>query len=59
MAEVKVLNQNYPIIIEQDEDGVFIVDCPSLKGCHTHGSTIEEAMENIKEVIELCLGNVD
>jgi len=38
-----------------DEDGVYIVSCPQLKGCYSYGETIEEAMENIKEDIELCL----
>lgn len=38
-----------------DEDGVYIVSCPQLKGCHSYGESIEEAMENIKEAIELCL----
>jgi len=46
-----------PIIIEMDEDGVYIVSCPQLKGCHSYGESIEEAMENIKEAIELCLEN--
>ncbi len=46
-----------PIIIEMDEDGVYIVSCPQLKGCHSYGETIEEAMENIKEAIDLCLEN--
>ena len=44
-----------PILIETDEDGYYIVSCPLLKGCHSYGTTIEEAMENIKEVIHLCL----
>jgi predicted RNase H-like HicB family nuclease len=44
-----------PVIIERDEDGYFIVSCPLFKGCHTYGETLEEAMENIKEVIDLCL----
>ena len=44
-----------PILIEQDEDGVFIVSCPTFKGCHSYGKTVEEGMENIKEVIEICL----
>ena len=38
-----------------DEDGYYIVSCPIFKGCHTYGETIEEALENIKEVIEMCL----
>ena len=44
-----------PIIIETDEDGIFIVSCPQFKGCHTYGKTIDEALARIKEVIELCL----
>ena len=44
-----------PIIIEVDEDGYYIVSCPSFKGCHSYGETIDEALENIKEVIEMCL----
>ncbi len=44
-----------PILIEQDEDNVFIVSCPVFKGCHSYGNTIEKALENIREVIEMCL----
>lgn len=44
-----------PIIIEMDEDGYYIVSCPMFKGCHSYGETIEQALENIKEAIELCL----
>jgi predicted RNase H-like HicB family nuclease len=44
-----------PIIIETDEDGVFIVSCPQFKGCHTFGKTIDEALVRIKEVIEICM----
>jgi len=44
-----------PIIIEMDEDGYYIVSCPLFKGCHSYGESIDEALENIKEVIEMCL----
>ncbi|MFA6332141.1 MAG: type II toxin-antitoxin system HicB family antitoxin [Methanoregula sp.] len=44
-----------PIIIETDEDGIFIVSCPLFKGCHSYGRTIDEALARIKEVIELCM----
>ena len=44
-----------PVIIEMDEDGYYIVSCPLFKGCHSYGETIEEALENIREVIEICL----
>lgn len=48
------MDKHFPIIIEQDEDGVFIVSCPVFAGCHSQGNTVEEAMTNIQEVIELC-----
>ena len=41
----------YRIIIEQDEDGVFVVECPSLPGCVSRGKTRKEAIENIQEAI--------
>ena len=44
-----------PIIVEQDEDKVYIVSCPQFKGCHSYGSTIDEAMQNLNEVIEMCM----
>ncbi len=46
---------HFPIIIEMDEDGYYIVGCPLFKGCHSYGVTIEEALNNIREVIELCI----
>ncbi|HPC76694.1 MAG TPA: type II toxin-antitoxin system HicB family antitoxin [bacterium] len=46
---------HFPVIIEVDEDGYYIVSCPLFKGCHSYGETIDEALENIKEVIEMCL----
>ena len=36
-----------PILIEQDEDNIYIVSCPVYKGCHSYGKTIEEAINNI------------
>ena len=44
-----------PIIVELDEDGYYIVSCPLFKGCHSYGESIDEALENIKEVIEMCM----
>ncbi|MCD5384021.1 type II toxin-antitoxin system HicB family antitoxin [candidate division WOR-3 bacterium] len=44
-----------PIIIEMDEDGYYIVSCPLFRGCHSYGETMDEALENIQEVIEMCM----
>lgn len=43
----------YNVIIEQDEDGIFVVSCPALQGCCTQGETYAEALENIKDAIRL------
>ncbi|MBT4513105.1 MAG: type II toxin-antitoxin system HicB family antitoxin [Chloroflexi bacterium] len=43
------------VSIEQDEDGVFIAECPSIPGCVSQGKTEQESMENIKEAIRDCL----
>lgn len=55
MRAVKKKSYHLPILLEQDEDGIYIVSCPSFKGCHSFGKTVDEAMVNIREVIELCL----
>lgn len=44
-----------PILVEQDEDNIYIVSCPIFKGCHSYGNTIDEALENIKEIIDMCI----
>jgi len=44
-----------PILVEMDEDGYYMVSCPLFKGCHSYGRTIDEALENMREVIEMCL----
>jgi predicted RNase H-like HicB family nuclease len=51
--ENKILH--LPIVIEQDEDDFYIVSCPVFKGCHSYGKTIDEALENIREVIDMCI----
>jgi len=45
----------FQVVIEQDEDGYYIADVPALRGCHTQGKTFEEAIINIREVIEMCV----
>jgi predicted RNase H-like HicB family nuclease len=45
----------FQVIIEQDEEGYYVAECPALKACYTQGKTYEEVMDNIKDVIALCL----
>ena len=44
-----------PIIVEKDEDNFYVVECPLFEGCYTQGKTLDEALKNIREVIELVL----
>lgn len=41
----------YRVLIEQDEDGVFVAEAPALPGCISQGATRAEAINNIKEAI--------
>ena len=41
----------YRVLIEQDEDGVFVAECPSLPGCVSQGASRKEALENIRDAI--------
>ncbi len=38
----------FRIVVEQDEDGIYIVSCPALKGCYSQGTTVEEAIKKYK-----------
>jgi predicted RNase H-like HicB family nuclease len=45
----------FNVTLERDEDGVWVVECPSIPGCVSEGATREEALANIKNAIQLCL----
>jgi predicted RNase H-like HicB family nuclease len=45
----------FSVTLDQDEDGVWVVECPAIPGCVSQGATKDEALENIKEAIALCL----
>lgn len=45
----------YRVTIEQDEDGAFVAEAPSLPGCVSQGKTRAEALANIKEAIAAYL----
>ena len=42
-------------LLERDEDGMLVAECPSIPGCISEGKTEEEALENIREAIIGCL----
>ena len=42
----------YRVLVEQDEDGMFVAEVPSLPGCISQGATRDEAIANIREAIQ-------
>ena len=41
----------FRVVIQQDEDGMFVAECPSLPGCVSQGKTRKEALDNIRDAI--------
>jgi len=55
MCEDGAGKMKFNVTIDRDEDGVWIVECPSIPGCISQGATRDEALEDIEEAIRLCL----
>ena len=49
------MSKTFTVVIEQDEDGMYVGRVPELKGCLSQGDTVDGFMKNMKEAIELCL----
>ena len=47
--------QQLPLFIEKDEDDFYVVECPLFDGCYSQGKTLDEALTNIREVLNLVL----
>jgi predicted RNase H-like HicB family nuclease len=45
----------YAVILREDEEGNWLASVPAFPGCHTWGSTKEEALRNAKEAVEGCI----
>ncbi len=45
----------FVITILQDEDGMFVAECPSIPGCISQGKTEQKAVKNIQQAIKSCL----
>jgi predicted RNase H-like HicB family nuclease len=45
----------FTVTLDRDEDGFWVVECPSIPGCVSQGKSKEEALENIKEAIQGCI----
>jgi len=49
------MSREFFVVIEKDEDGFYVGEVPQLRACYSQGKTIDELMENMKEVIALAL----
>lgn len=45
----------FAITLDRDENGAWVVECPSIPGCVSQGATRDEAIENIRDAIKVCL----
>jgi predicted RNase H-like HicB family nuclease len=52
-AKTKHHETQVPVFVEKDEDGFYVVECPLFEGCYSQGRTVDEALRNIREVIEM------
>lgn len=51
--------RHYEVVVEPDEDGVYVATVPSVPGVAEQGETVEEAVENLKEILLFHLESLD
>ena len=49
------MSTEYTVVIEKDEDGYYVGSVPTLQGCHTQGTSIDQLLERMQEAITLWL----
>jgi predicted RNase H-like HicB family nuclease len=49
------MSMKLPVILERDETGMIVAECPAIPGCVSQGQTEQEAIDNIREAIIGCL----
>jgi predicted RNase H-like HicB family nuclease len=52
---MKFKSSGFTVLVEQDEDGMYIATVPDISGCYTQGKTLEQVMGRVKEAIQVCL----
>lgn len=55
MKKSPIFKFNLPLLIEKGQDGFYVVECPVLEGCYSQGKTIDQALKNIRQVINMIL----
>lgn len=49
------MQRQFDVVIERDEEGLYVASVPQLPGCHTQAASLDQVMERIREVVALCL----
>ena len=49
------MSTEYTVVIEKDEDGYYVGSVPTLQGCHTQGTSIDQSLERMQEAVTLWL----
>ena len=57
--EVYNVKRDFTVVIERDEDGIYVASVPELVGCHTQAETLDELRERITEAVQLYLEGLD
>ena len=52
-VKTKHRDMQLPVFIEKDEDGLYVAECPLFEGCYSQAKTVDEALRNIREVIQM------
>ncbi|HDP95504.1 MAG TPA: type II toxin-antitoxin system HicB family antitoxin [Candidatus Aminicenantes bacterium] len=49
------MKREFSVVIERDEDGVYVGSVPELRGCHTQAGSLDLLVDRIREAIAMCL----
>lgn len=58
-SDVIVLERVFPVVIEKDEDDMFVASVEALKGCHVQAKTLDEVRNRMKEAVHLYLASTE
>ena len=49
------MQRQFDVVFERDEEDFYVASVPQLPGCHTQARSLDEAMERVREAVQLCL----